>query len=551
MIVSQLKTCTNAEQLSEVLGTSYKKIAHFYYDVDYSKKSYYESFEILKKNGGKRVISAPVPQLKNLQKKISILLGELYVPHACAHGFIDDKSITTNAKNHTRKKYVFNIDLKDFFTTITFPRIFGLLTSKPYALDSKVASVIAHLCTVNGCLPQGAPTSPIISNMICRTLDRHLSRLAVAHRATYSRYADDISFSFYAPDSYLAQDIVRFDEDAGNYFAKVGDKLKAIISANRFSINDGKTRLQDRFERQVVTGLVVNKKINVPRSFVRKTCAMMHSIENFGLKSAQDRFIIENPGSKSRVENVIFGRILYMKSIVGFGSPVYKRIALRFNQLDLERKVQLSSGGNKIISNKYCKWVSRRCWIIDNEAAISQGSGFMMTGNFLITCAHVVKDAGEVEVYRAGDTEKYKAIVCFASKDSGIDVAILKVQGGEGRFEEFHYKEDVPTLEVGDTLTVLGFPKYKHDAKSVWINKVSIINQIQTPSSVIGYIDKELYGGNSGGPVLSEDGSLVGIVIKGNNDALAIDDIYVDHSAFLHFPYVLACLKELKEKYAP
>ncbi len=549
MIVPRLKSCNNVDQLSGLLDTSYKKIAYFYYDVDYSKKIYYESFEILKKNGSKRLISAPVAQLKNLQKKIAILLGELYVPHACAHGFIGEKSIVTNAKNHTRKKYVFNIDLKDFFATITFPRIFGLLTSKPYMIDARVASVIAHLCTIGGCLPQGAPTSPIISNMICRQLDRQLSRLAFTNRAVYSRYADDISFSFYAPDKYVDDAIVKFDESAGNYFAGVGDKLKRIIKSNKFAINDSKTRLQDRFERQTVTGLVVNKKVNVPREFVRKTCAMIHSIESFGLKSAQERFLIENPESKSRIDNVIFGRILYMKSIVGFGSLVYKRIALRFNQLDLDRKVPLSSGKNGIFSAKYCDWVNRRCWVIDNHETISQGSGFMMAGNLLITCAHVVGEAKEVEVYRTCDAEKYEALVCYVSPDKSIDVAVLKIKGAPGRFEEFHHKEESQTLEVGDILTVLGFPKYKDDAKNVWINKATIVNQIKTPSSLIGYIDKELYGGNSGGPVLSEDGSLVGIVIKGNKDAEEIDDIYVDHSAFLHLSYVLACIKILKDKY--
>lgn len=550
MTVSQLNKCTNAEQLAELLGTNYKKIAYFYYDLDHSKKSYYKSFEIDKKNGTKRTISAPVPQLKNLQKKIARLLDEVFAPHACAHGFINDKSIATNATNHTRKKYVFNIDLEGFFATITFPRVFGLLTSKPYLLNNKVASVIAHLCTVDGCLPQGAPTSPIISNMICKTLDRHLSRLAVDNRAVYSRYADDISFSFYAPERFVSRDIVEINQETGNYFAKAGDKLKRIIKTNKFSINDSKTRLQDQFERQLVTGLVVNKKINVPREFVRKTAAMMHSIECFGLKPAQDRYLFENPNSKSRIENVIFGRLLYIKSIVGFDSQVYKRLALRFNQLNIECKVPTESNNNNSITSKYLAWVNSRCWVIDNHDTISQGSGFMMTGNFLITCAHVVDGAKELEVYRIGDTKKYKASVLYASSDHKVDVAILKINDAPGRFEEFHYKDDAPDLDIGVTLTVLGFPKFKDEAKNVSINTVTIINQVKTASGLIGYIDKELYAGNSGGPVLSEDGSLVGVVIKGNSDATEVDDIYVDHSAFLHFPCVLKCLSDLMDKYS-
>ncbi|PHN22703.1 reverse transcriptase domain-containing protein [Pseudomonas sp. ICMP 561] len=550
MTIPRLKACTNVDDLASILNTSYKKIAYFYYEVDYSKKRYYENFEIPKKNGNKRTISAPLAQLKNLQKKIAVLLGELYIPNPNAHGFIAEKSIITNAKIHTRKKYVFNVDLNDFFNTITFPRVFGLLTSQPYLINEKVASVIAHLCTLDGCLPQGAPTSPVISNMICQKLDRQLSRLAFTHRAVYSRYADDLSFSFYAPELHVSGEIVVFEQGAGNYYAKAGEQLNRIVNINRFSINPGKTRLQDRFERQTVTGLVVNKKINVPRQFVRKTCAMIHSIESFGLKTAQERFLIENPNSKSSIDNVIFGRILYMKSVVGYSSVVYKRVALRFNQLDLERKVPLSSSKDGKFSAKYLNWVNRRCWVIDNHETIEQGSGFMMAGNLLITCAHVVGNAKEIEVYRTCDTEKYKATVCYVSPDKAVDVAIALIQNPPTRFEEFHHKEETPNIEVGDLLTVLGFPKYKDDAKNVWINKASIVNQIKSSSSLIGYLDKELYGGNSGGPVLNEDGSLVGIVIKGNKDAEGIDDIYVDHSAFLHLSYVLACVKSLKEKYA-
>ncbi|MGR4043698.1 reverse transcriptase domain-containing protein [Pseudomonas sp. 910_21] len=548
--MSKLKECRSAQDLACALDTNYKKIAYFYYELDRSKKSYYESFEVPKKNGGARTIKAPKSQLKNLQKKLSVLLQEIFVPHSCAHGFVEKKSIVTNARNHTRKKYVFNIDLNDFFETITFPRVYGLLISKPYSLSGDVASVIAHLCTVDGCLPQGAPTSPVLSNMICRSLDRQLRKLARLSRADYSRYADDITFSFYAPKDYVNDSIVSFRVDAGNYFSNAGDVLSRIIGKNKFSINESKTRLQDRFECQLVTGLVVNKKINVPRAFVRKTCAMIHSIESFGLASAQARFIKENPESKAKIENVVFGRILHMKNVVGFESVVYKRVALRFNQLSIGRKAPLSSRENGVISAKFCSWVNRRCWVIENNEEISQGSGFMISDNLLVTCAHVIGSAKTVEVFRAGENIKYEAIVCHISPDSHVDVAILKVKDAPEAFEEFHYKDEAVSLSLGQVLTILGFPKYKHDAKSVWINKALLVNQVRVSSSLYGYIDKELYAGNSGGAVLDEGGSLIGMVIKGNNDAESVDDIYVDHSAFLSFSDVLTCVKALKQKYA-
>ncbi|MGN6017354.1 reverse transcriptase family protein, partial [Staphylococcus aureus] len=125
-----------------------------------------------------------------------------------AMAFVKDRSIVDNAKLHTRKKYVFNIDLSDFFTSITFPRLRGLLMAKPYSLQSGVATVIAHLCTVGGVLPQGSPCSPVISNMICATLDRQLKGLAIRNRARYSRYADDITFSFYDDLRYISGELV-------------------------------------------------------------------------------------------------------------------------------------------------------------------------------------------------------------------------------------------------------------------------------------------------------------------------------------------------------
>lgn len=275
----------------------------------------------------------------------------------------------------------------------------------------------------------------------------------------------------------------------------------------------------------------------------------MHSIESFGLVSAQTRFAKENPGSNAKIENAVFGRMLHIKNVVGFDSLVYRRLALRFNQLNLAKKTPLTSSKNGAVSAKFWSWANRRCWVIENETEISQGSGFMISGNLLITCAHVIGSAKSVEVFRAGENIKYEALVCYASPDPHVDVAILKIKGAPAVFEEFHYSEEAVTLNAGEALTVLGFPKYKHDARNVWINKALLINQVKVGSSTFGYVDKELYAGNSGGPVLAEDGSLVGLVIKGNNEAAEVDDIYVDHSAFLSFHDVLICVKALKEKY--
>ena len=125
-----------------------------------------------------RVIKAPNEQLKGFQRRLKVHLEKLYEPHQAATGFIKERGIVSNAKEHIKKAAVFNIDLANFFDQINFGRVRGMLMAKPYCLQEDTATIIAHLCCCNKIVPQGAPTSPVISNMICKKLDRELSFLA-------------------------------------------------------------------------------------------------------------------------------------------------------------------------------------------------------------------------------------------------------------------------------------------------------------------------------------------------------------------------------------
>src|SRR6266851_479245 len=130
----------------------------------------YRRFTIPKRSGAPRQISAPPPAIMALQTKLNHILQLIYQPRPCAQGFILGRSILSNASLHTSKRFVLNIDLADFFPSINVARIRGLFMAPPYGLDPNVATVIAQLCTYDDTLPQGAPTSPIISNMICSRL---------------------------------------------------------------------------------------------------------------------------------------------------------------------------------------------------------------------------------------------------------------------------------------------------------------------------------------------------------------------------------------------
>lgn len=527
-----LDSSTTPELLATMLGTSYGKIKYFYYGRSGSRTAYfYTKFEINKKNGGLREIYAPNKQLKVLQGRIAALLSNIYKPKSYVTAFVRGTSLYDNAVHHTRKTFVFNLDLKDFFPTITFARVRGLLISKPYALDPSTASVIAHLTTVNGYLPQGAPSSPVLSNMICTSLDRQLNSLARVHRAKYTRYADDITFSFYCPLKYLPFEIVNAQVSSAkinHYKAQVGAELKEIISANGFFVNSDKVRLQCRHERQVVTGLIVNKKVNVDRRYIRKTSAMIHSIQSLGIEGAKSLNRIINP-SKENPEEAAFelephvqGRLLFIKQIKGESSPVYRNMAIRFNALSEEYKVPLSSAETQGAINLNAS-VVEKCWVLEVDETISQGTGFIIEGGIMVTCAHVVasKDdpAKHVEsciAFRVrSKSEKHRAVVVHY--DLHRDIALLKIDSDTHKFPFFRVEEKIP-LRQNDKISIYGFPDYKPASTSVGCVWARIVNSFV--ASVVTYyeVDKVLYSGNSGGPVLNSNHHVVGIAARGAVD---------------------------------
>ena len=265
----------------------------------------YKEFEIPKKSGGTRRITAPTGKLKDVQKCISVLVAPYYQVPDCVHGFAEGKSVASNASMHTAKNYVLNIDLKDFFPTITYTRVVKSL--KELGFNDEVSDIIARLCTIpmwdeqnqmlRNSLPQGSPASPLLSNIVCISLDRRLSGLAKRFRLTYSRYADDITFS--SDHSVYAKD---------SEFLK---ELENIVESSGFKINEKKTRLQKKGSRQDVTGLIVGEKINTYRQFTKNLRAAV--------------FHAETNGCTPREFNNIMGRISYMAMVKGPDASIVKR----------------------------------------------------------------------------------------------------------------------------------------------------------------------------------------------------------------------------------
>lgn len=300
--------------------------------IPHSKR--YHEFFIPKKSGGKRRISAPVNGLKSIQTYLNIILQSIYEPSPWATGFTHNRSVVDNAKIHVGQNFIFNLDLKDFFPSIPQARVWGRLKVKPFCFNQEIASVVAGLCCMKVVteesekyvLPQGAPTSPLLTNAICDRLDYKLAKLASHYGLNYSRYADDITFSsmhnVYQKDS---------------RFMKV---LFLIIQQEGFQVNEAKTRLQKKGSRQEVTGLIVSDKVNVTRKYTEEIRNILYIWEKYGLTTAYQRFIPHYIKEKGHVkkgepvlESVLEGKLLYLKMVKGEEDSTYNKLKTRFDTL--------------------------------------------------------------------------------------------------------------------------------------------------------------------------------------------------------------------------
>ena len=281
--------------LANLLGYTHKNLTYIAYKLKENEK--YSLIEIPKKHSKeKRKVYAPTEKLKSIQKKLSVIiqdaLEEQNRKQNLSHGFTKNKNTTTNAKKHKNKRFVFNIDLKDFFESISFYRIRGaLMKNKHLQLSYEVANTIAHIACRDKRLPQGSPLSPVLSNLIGLILDNRLSKLAKLNGCAYSRYADDITFS--TNKKIFPCSIARISEGQTNKWTP-GDKLLKTIKESGFEINTTKTRMTTKTERQEVTGIVVNRKINTPIEYRKTVRAYVHSLIKNG-----EFFIKQNEISES------------------------------------------------------------------------------------------------------------------------------------------------------------------------------------------------------------------------------------------------------------
>lgn len=532
---ASFKSLQDFRDVCDLLEVTPKHLHYILYEK--TTRHYYHSFTISKKSGGVREIVAPTGSLKILQEKLNTILKLVYKPNSSIHGYTLQKSTITNATVHLRKNNLLNFDLKDFFPSINFGRVRGVFKSF-FGIGSDAATVLANICCYNNSLPQGAPTSPIISNMICFNLDKQMRLIAKQNGCSYTRYADDITFSTSKREfpSHIAY--------AENEIIHLSQKVLKVVEDNSFKVNPTKTRLNNRFQHLEVTGITVNKKLNVKRNYIKKIRAILRCLETNSIEQAQEIFEakytkIQNMKKKNtksqfpKVLNVVRGMINYVGSIKGNQDPIYEKLAVRYNRIVNEPIFK--------VGEEYTASWNEKIWVVelgleDEESkeffSDVQGTGFFLNGVGFVTNAHVVEKYKEYDAIRINRSrygnEIKSATVLKIDKDK--DIAVLKIDDLENwkgfDYSSFHY--------VGMDIKVIGYPNfgtndslYTHKGEIIQYRTFKLPHVYNEVTNELG-VDQErivisarIIGGNSGGPVINMKGEVVGVATKGFEEVSA------------------------------
>jgi RNA-directed DNA polymerase len=499
--VAAFTALSDAESVARLLDFPLSKLRFLVYSKNVTN---YAIFQIAKKSGGVREITAPVSALKEVQRRLHNILAAVYRPMRVVHGFRRAHSCVTNAREHVDVRWLLNVDLADFFPSINYGRVRGMLMAHPYSVPRPAADLLAAICCHKGTLPQGAPTSPIVANMICAPLDRALRQISSDHKCRYSRYADDLTFSTKRPQFPAALATV------DNRTPAVGVLLGDAIEQYGFTINRAKVRLRHFSERQEVTGLVTNERVNVPREYVRQARAMMYAWSKHGEEAAESAFLSEfdqvggRDGQKHVFRNVLAGKLNYLAMVKGKRDPVYVRLVRR---------------GRERIDDVYSTEVYYSLPIPDDavvvlegqdlEGAESQGTGFFLEHVGLVSCHHVV--GTEMNAFYWHHPLR-KWVVRTSHRHQEWDVAVLRSSyTPRYTFRRGHSAG----VGIGTHVRILGYPNWA-PGRPLSVTDAIVQGEHANLFGARRFsISHAIFGGNSGGPVLNEAGEVIGVALKG------------------------------------
>jgi len=429
--------------------------------------------------------------------------------------------VVSNAGQHVRASLILNIDILDFFPSIHFGRVKGVFQNFPFRFPENVSSLLAHLCCYNKSLPQGAPTSPILSNLICRGLDNQLQRLAFKLRCRYTRYADDFTISTKSRN--LPEQLVTFEAGPDSE-PVLGEELKQIVSHHDFKFNPRKIRVQRQSQRLEVTGIIVNSKVNVARHFIRNIRAIRHDWEINGLTAAEKRF--QDTDRKSRktgtpsLREHLAGKLDFLRMVRGGDDELYVRYA--HSALRLQPRPNGLPLFGKAAQN--VNFLSEAIWILEGRDGsgilVAQGTAFALEGSGFVTARHVLEKSAfpavSWKLQRAVKPHDNYTVLSYR-KNADIDIALLKTSACP--IAILRRATQQPT--ISEDLTVAGFPNWNSPGDKLFCSPTKVV-QIKTVSAIqYIIISTHIQDGNSGGPVLNNKGTVSGVVVYGHDSPIA------------------------------
>jgi len=484
----------------------------------------YEEFQITSKNRhGSRTITKPCDEIKIFQKKLLSFLEEKSKLKACVHGFVKGKSNVTNARRHVGKTCVLNLDLKNFFPSINFGRVRGILTRPPLSFNLQCATVVSQICCYKKVLPQGAPTSPILANLVASKLDNAMINLSHALRFEYTRYADDLTFS--TRKNNFPKSIAFFSEGDGDEknVLEIGEKIRNIIEGNGFTINESKKRLS-RYgtQRKCVTGIVVNEKCNLRRDYYRHLCAVLYECKRDINEAMRKNEML----SESALKNWIKGKIAYYKHVVGCEHPSYNRICHDYNRAFGE----YYKGINFKLAILESSAVFRIKYVFpDGTSRILSSTAFHLNGVGLVTNKHALNlkytdnrlspnkeqlIKSNTEIYQAGGAELECRITSIKLVPN-VDLVVLEFES-DCYIPYFKKREEAVTKK--ESLTLLGYPEERIN------DDINVRHDIHYSATKIDTDTEQKYYrlattpvllGDSGGPLIDYRYRVVGIATRG------------------------------------
>ena len=517
------------EILCEKIGVDYKFLKY----VMFVKKDLYTTKEIPKKNGF-REISIPCKELKSIQRKVKEYLEKEYIsknPYpATVKGFVKNESIVSNAEKHYKSKYIMNLDLRDFFSSIHFGRVRGLFLGKPFYFSKKEASLLANIACRNGKLPQGSPLSPLISNSICYKMDYEIYNYVKKYKCIYTRYADDITISTTR---------LSFPEKIGvknpDGKVEVNYELEEIIRNNNFLLNEDKTKLEYLNYRQEVTGLIVNEKVNVPKIFVKRIRVELNYYKKNEYAKYASKYLNYNNSNldlvKKKCREHLSGKLNYLKMVRGEKDRVFLKYAKQYNEIFK----------TEIFDVSYLNWydyIRERCYIVRDNEDLVVGTGFLMEDYSMITCTHIFLNGDTVENLRkkiesSNENEnlydKFKLkFVCHKQGQKEQNIKTIKISkenykkdicnfNFDNRLKKFkNYNLDYDP-EIGEEVYAFGFGNYFNENNNQFkVITYKVVSKDTVSGKKICAVDKPVVHGMSGGPVLNENHEVIGVLAVGS-----------------------------------